>query len=472
MEPKRVRYQSILDLVPPPWPAELWDEISHKVQSDQRTMVILDDDPTGTQTTHGLYVLTDWSVRTLNAELKTRPKAFFILTNSRSMTEDQARSINLEIGRNLSAARRLAGRDFVLASRSDSTLRGHFPAETEALCEATGERVDATLVVPFFWEGGRFTFEHIHYVRDGEWLIPAGETEFARDVVFGYRESDLRKWVREKYRRALPRRFISSLSLSEIRSGGPDVVLHRLMELYDNQVCVIDALDYHDLEVIVAGLLDAEASGKRFIYRTAASFIRVRAGVAPRSPLTPHELMAPSGPGGLYLVGSYVNRTTQQLNELLQEKRLAAFLLPVEAALGDCEAWRECERIADKASDLLAKGSDVVIYTSRELLTSYQGLAPLEIGGKISAALVSITRKLGVRPRYIVAKGGITSSDIATKALDVKRAMVMGQAIPGVPVWRLGEESRFPGLDYVVFPGNVGGAHALVEIYHLFSGGG
>jgi uncharacterized protein YgbK (DUF1537 family) len=61
-------------------------------------------------------------------------------------------------------------------------------------------------------------------------------------------------------------------------------------------------------------------------------------------------------------------------------------------------------------------------------------------------------------------KGGITSSDIATEGLAVKDALVCGQIIPGVPVWKLGAESRYPGLIYVVFPGNVGDAQALVEV--------
>ena len=37
------------------------------------------------------------------------------------------------------------------------------------------------------------------------------------------------------------------------------------------------------MEVFVRGLLAAEAAGKRFLYRTAASFVQVRAGIEPRS---------------------------------------------------------------------------------------------------------------------------------------------------------------------------------------------
>lgn len=67
------------------------------------------------------------------------------------------------------------------------------------------------------------------------------------------------------------------------------------------------------------------------------------------------------------------------------------------------------------------------------------------------------------RPNFVVAKGGITSSDVATKGLMIRRAMVLGQILPGIPVWRAGPESKFPGMPYVIFPGNVGGETALLE---------
>ena len=83
---------------------------------------------------------------------------------------------------------------------------------------------------------------------------------------------------------------------------------------------------------------------------------------------------------------------------------------------------------------------------------------------RVSDGLIEIVQKIAVRPRYLVAKGGITSSDTATAALGVVRATVAGQILPGIPVWRTGAESRHPGLAYIVFPGNVGGDDALVEV--------
>ena len=188
----------LLASLPPEWPEDLLPEIQREVKASRRKVVVLDDDPTGTQTVHGVPVLTEWPHETLRAELTNDLPAFYLLTNSRSLQLAEAQAMNTEIGRNLVEAARQAGREFVVVSRSDSTLRGHFPGEVQALAEALRQDFDAWLIIPFFLEGGRYTINDIHYVAEGEWFVPAGETEFARDAVFGYRASNLRQWVEEK----------------------------------------------------------------------------------------------------------------------------------------------------------------------------------------------------------------------------------------------------------------------------------
>ena len=111
------------------------------------------------------------------------------------------------------------------------------------------------------------------------------------------------------------------------------------------------------------------------------------------------------------------------------------------------------------------------MYTSRGLVTGATDAESLAIGRSVSEALVEVVRRLEVRPAWVIAKGGITSSDVATGALGIRRAMVLGQAIAGVPVWQAGPESRWPGLVYVVFPGNVGGPDALARMVGLLDGG-
>ena len=74
-----------------------------------------------------------------------------------------------------------------------------------------------------------------------------------------------------------------------------------------------------------------------------------------------------------------------------------------------------------------------------------------------------------VTPAFVIAKGGITSSDVGTKALAVKRANVLGQIRPGIPVWQTGEESKFPQTPYVIFPGNVGENTTLREAVEVLT---
>ena len=158
-----------------------------------RQTVLLDDDPTGTQTVSGVAVLTEWSVETLASELERGNAGFFVLTNSRALPTEAAYALYREIGENLKVASAQTQIPIRVLARGDSTLRGHFPAETDALDEVLGPH-DLTLIVPYFEEGERRTRGDIHYVGE----MPAAETPFANDAVFGFRSSNLRDWVEEK----------------------------------------------------------------------------------------------------------------------------------------------------------------------------------------------------------------------------------------------------------------------------------
>lgn len=452
-----------LATLPSPWPESLLPPIQQQIAASQRSLIVLDDDPTGTQTVYDLPVLTEWTVATLCTELARGTPTFYILTNSRSLPLPAAQALNAEIGRNLLAASQATGRDFAVVSRSDSTLRGHYPGETDALVAALGQQVDATLIIPFFLEGGRFTINDIHYVAEGDHLVPAAETPFARDAVFGYRNSDLRNWVEEKTEGRVAAADVASITLDDVRQGGPDAVAQKLLGLLPGAVCIVNCAATRDMEVFVSGLLMAEAAGRHFLYRTAATFVQVRAGLAPRPPLTAAELNLPAQGGGLVVVGSYVPKSTAQLNALLAQPDLTPVEVNVDALLDEAQQAPTIDQAIRLTTAALQRGQDVVVYTSRRLVTGDDAVGTLAIGQRVSASLVAIVQGLGVRPRYLIAKGGITSSDLATKALGVKRALVRGQILPGIPLWEVGEESRYPGLLYVVFPGNVGGDDALVQ---------
>ncbi|MCP4198717.1 MAG: hypothetical protein GY762_16345 [Proteobacteria bacterium] len=450
--------------LPPEWPDSLLPEIQARVRCSGHKVVVLDDDPTGAQTVHDVPVLTHWPVQALAAELANDLSCFYLLTNSRSLPLPAAQTLNAEIARNLAKASEQSGRDYVIVSRSDSTLRGHYPGETDALAEALGGGFDVTLIIPFFLEGGRYTIGNMHYVAEGERLIPAGETPFARDSAFGFQNSDLRQWVEEKTDGQVRASQVATISLEDLRLHGPAWVAEKLLTLDSGSVCVVNAASYRDVEVFVAGLLAAEAQGKRFLYRTAASFVRVRAGIAPRPLLTPAELDFDQGGGGLFIVGSYVPKTTIQVEALLEQTDISRIEIDVQALLADDRQGQEIGRVAKAVEVALRAGEDVVMFTNRRLVTVADCERSLAIGQRVSNGLIAIVCAISTRPRFVLAKGGITSSDVATQALDIKQAMVLGQILPGVPVWQCGPESRFPGMTYIVFPGNVGGAKALVEV--------
>ena len=464
-----------LDLLPPERHIKgALEEIRRRVEADGRRVAVLDDDPTGTQTVHGVPVLTTWSVEDLRWALGQPSPTFYVLTNSRSLPEDEAAAMNREISANLAAASEGTGTDFVVTSRGDSTLRGHFPAETDALAEGLGGGIDGVILCPCYLEAGRLTADDTHWVRQGENLVPAGETEFARDASFGYAASDLRLWVEEKTAGRVPASEVASVGLRDIRVGGPSRVAEILRGVGGGLPVVANAASYADLEVLVLGLLDAEESGKRFLYRTGPSFVRARGGIPEKGPLGPEELYRrrPRRGHGLVLVGSHVEMTTRQLGEALKLDGVLAVELSVPLLLDDGEREEELRRVAAEVNAGLAE-SEVVVYTSREVVGGGSGRSGFEVGRAVSDALVEVMRRVDREAplAFVVAKGGITSSDVGTRGLGVRRAEVAGQMLPGiVSVWVLPEESAFPGLPYVIFAGNVGGPDSLARVIQILRG--
>ena len=447
--------------LPPVWPEDVKPLIRDMIAASPRhKLIVLDDDPTGTQTVYGVPVLTTWDVATLQAEFEHASPCFYILTNSRSLVEADAKALNQDIAANLRAA--APERTFTMVSRSDSTLRGHYPLETDVLDAELGP-FDATLIIPYFEAGGRYTIEDVHYVAEGDQLTPASQTPFAKDAAFGYQHSNLLEWIEEKTQGRVKSNEVASVSLETIRSGGAQAVADQMTKLPKGSVCIVNAAAPIDMEVFALGLLMAESQGRRYLLRSAAQIIAARLGLEPRSLLTAAETKADGAGGGLIVVGSYVPKTTEQLSHLLANTSIDRVEISVPSLIDDSARSKVIEKALNEIHAALHAERDVVLYTSRELVSGDDAARSLQIGNRVSAALVEIVQRLAVRPRYLIAKGGITSSDLATQGLGVKRAVVSGQLLPGVPVWQLGAEARFPGLGYVIFPGNVGGSSALTD---------
>lgn len=466
---KRQPLDTLLATLPPPWPEDVLPAIQQAIHQTQRTVVVLDDDPTGTQTVYDIPVLTTWSIDSLKEMLRDGIPLFYVLTNSRSMLPARAQEIATAIGHNLQAAAAETGKSFSVISRSDSTLRGHYPAEVDPLLTALDKQDAVHLIIPFFEEGGRFTINDIHWVQEDDMLVPAGETPFANDASFGYASSNLRDWVAEKTSGRIAANEVASLTLAAIRGDGPEGIAQKLTALEPRSICVVNAVTMRDLEVVALACLKAEEAGQTFLYRTGASFVRAYAGLAKKPLLNAADLALPASGAGLVVIGSHVPMTTRQLAHLQANTTLAAIELKAARLLKPADRRREIERVQRLLHNHLAADQDTVLFTSRKLIKGISAADSLRIAGIVSQALVDIVQRLPAQPRYFVAKGGITSSDLATKGMDVKKAYVLGQVLPGVPANRLGEESRFPGLAYIVFPGNVGKEDALTTLVHQLS---
>jgi uncharacterized protein YgbK (DUF1537 family) len=274
----------------------------------------------------------------------------------------------------------------------------------------------------------------------------------------------LKDWVEEKTRGKVRASEMKSVSLNDLRVGGPDLVAEKLNTCRAREICIVNACSYKDLEVFTMGLLKAEKSGKKFLYRSSATCVSIRAGIAPGMIFKPSKRQLNSSKGVLVVVGSYVPKTTSQLNHLLNQHAYQSIEIDVLKLLSAENVSVLAATIAKQTDEWIDSGQDVVIYTSRQLEVGKDSESNLTINRTVSSFLVDIVQKLQVRPSFFVAKGGITSSDLASKGLSAEKALILGQAIPGVPVWSLDAKSKFPEMIYIVFPGNVGDQSALHEV--------
>lgn len=440
--------QELLANLPPIPTDDLLPTIREALESSERTIVVLDDDPTGTQTVFDVPVLTQLDAESIRDAIDEAPPVLFLLTNSRALTVEQTTELHQNLGKILKEF----ADEIIVISRSDSTLRGHFPLETNILRDALGIPEAPTLFIPFFEAGGRLTVNDTHYVVEGDTATPAHLTPFANDNTFPFSHSFLPDYIAEKTGGPVD---VQSISLEDLRSGN---VAKKLASLPNSSTCIINATTLRDLDSLSLALHQSE---RRFIIRSAASFVQSLGGITSRPPLDPWQMqdLEPNPNGGLIVVGSHVPKTTAQLNHLLANSDTVPFEINVPAIL---DSTFNVERSASDIQSSIESGKTTVLFTSRDRIDGEDNLA---IAKAVSQTLVEIVRAIKARPSFLIAKGGITSSDIATDALGVKQAMVLGQILPGVPVWTIGNETTHPGLAYIIFPGNVGDQTALTQAY-------
>lgn len=432
-------------------------------------IIVLDDDPTGSQTVHSCLLLMQWDVETLRIGLADEAPIFFVLTNTRALTPEKAAAVTREVCHNLKEAIALEHiQDFLVVSRSDSTLRGHYPIETDVIAAELGP-FDAHFLTPAFFEGGRITRESVHYLDVNGIDTPVHKTEFAKDSVFGYQHSYLPDYVEEKTQGRIKAEQVERFLLSDIRQGVSD----RLMHLHNNQCCVVDGETQDDLNNFAIDVLAAASEGKRFLFRSAASLLTALAAL-PAQPIAP-EAMAQyvrEGKPGAVIVGSHVKKTTAQLEALLQQPGIVGLEVDVARLLDSSTNPRSTllNEIIEQMNQVHAAGKTPVIYTSRQELTFDDVQTRLDFGEAVSGLLMDILQQLPSDIGFLISKGGITSNDTLSTGLALRTARLLGQVLPGVSMIRTPtDHSQFPALPVVLFPGNVGDAHALATVYQRLS---
>lgn len=455
--------------------------IRHANEAARSFVIVLDDDPTGTQSVQGVPVLTSWSVEDLAWAFGQNGRGFFILTNTRGLNDDEARATIVEVAGRIADVAAEKGFAYSLIARSDSTMRGHYPLETDVLINLAhleGRPYSALLLAPAYIAAGRVTVADVHYVRDGDTFLPVGQTTYARDATFHFESSDIRDYVEEKTSGRISASAVVSLSLEDIRIGGPERVRDVILACSDAIPVVVNATSGSDLDVVALGLTLAEKAGARVLCRTGPSFVAARLGIADRRPLSHEEIFA-SGqrPGhGLIVVGSHVELTTKQVARLKADvPSVETVEVDVPRLLDPDFATAEIQRCTEALVSALGR-TDTLLVSSRLQITGDSGHSSLVIAQTVSRALVDLTKAAvqAVPLKWVLAKGGITSSDTATGGLKIRRAIVVGQLFPGIVSAWLNEgagEPALEGLPYVVFAGNVGDEQTLAEAVSILRGG-
>ena len=455
-------------------------QLEEVVTKNKAKIIVLDDDPTGVQTVHDVSVYTDWNVENIRKGFLEQEKIFFILTNSRGFTMEETTKAHREIAERVLKVAKELQQEYLIVSRSDSTLRGHYPLETEILHEAIRDRgygeTDGEILCPFFKEGGRLTIEDVHYVLSGGELIPAGETEFAKDETFGYHASNLREYVEEKTKGKYRAESCLSIPLKILKTGDIEAVENILIKCSNFQKIIVNATEEEDLEVFCIALYHAIAKGKHFLFRCAASLVKVLGGISSQPLLTREQMikgmqigLGEKENGGIIVVGSHTEKTTKQLEKLKEISEISFLEMNSDLVLNSENLLEECRKLQNLEEKLIGEGETVCISTKRQLLRMEDDKTKkmLKRSVRISEALQSCVGNLKYAPAFVVAKGGITSSDVGIKALRVRHARVLGQIQPGIPVWETGEESLFPGIPYIIFPGNVGEEDTLKKVAEI-----
>ena len=437
-------------------------------------IIVIDDDPTGSQTVHSCPLLLRWDPATLAAGLRHPSPLLFLLANTRGLAPQPAADRVREICRALAVALPAAGlARWWLLSRGDSTLRGHFPLEVDVISAELGPFA-ATLLIPAFFEGGRTTVGGVHLLH-GQ---PVHETPFARDGLFGYGTSDLQAWVEEKSGGRIPAAEVLRLdgaALDRATQDGGHALAQWLEGLENQPVVAVDAERPAQLAAL-AGVV--RAASRPVLAQSAASWIQALAALPPQ----PHDAaglagLRRCGPAGellpgLVLVGSHVPLADAQLERLLGEPGCVGLELPVAKVQRVLEGPAPAELLASlengwlaQLQALLAQGRTPVLFTSRGEVRCGSVAERRRLGEALAGVMARLAAALAPRLGYVISKGGITTHTLLAEGLALAAVELQGQLLPGLSLVLTPADGPVPGLPVLTFPGNLGEADTLRQAW-------
>ena len=443
-------------------------------------IIIFDDDPTGSQTVYGCPLLLDWDDNTLEEAYKQSSPLIFILANTRSLSNVLADKKIREICSSIKKFILRKGYyedDYFYISRGDSTLRGHGVLEPEILAEELGP-FHATFHIPAFFEGGRITEDGIHYLNG----IPVHKTDFGRDKIFGFSTSHLAEWIEEKSSGKIQAKDILHLKIKQLEMAlnnedGFKSLLSFLSNLENNTSVIVDAKLPHHLEIL-ANAIKIISNEKRFLFRTAASFINSLSSL-PSNPKSVSDLVSLKSKNidfnympGLIMVGSHVQLATDQLEILLKDNACEGLEIPV-SKLADIFALKDCQQailelegiLLSKIDDILGNKKIPVLYTTREEMKFSSHSLRMKFGLQLAEFMATLVGKITNKFGYIISKGGITTQLLLQKGLNFNQVILKGQILPGLSIVQSNSDQN--NLPVVTFPGNLGNEKTLLESFRL-----
>jgi len=443
-------------------------------------IIIIDDDPTGSQTVNGCNLILKWDYETLLKGLKASSNLLFILANTRSLNEKDLKIRLKEICSSLNEIMNnslFAEEEFVLVSRGDSTLRGHNFIEPFIINELLGP-FDATFYIPAFIEGKRTTINGNHFVDS----IPIHKTIFSKDKIFGFNTSNIKQLICEQSNHQLNFNHIENIFIQdfELLESNKKNKLHMYIEnLKDNKKVIVDIIDYSQLDKL-SKIVKSLLKKKRFLFRSAASFISSLSNIkyTQKDHIYFSQLRRKNNNDqimkGLIVVGSYVELTTLQLTKVLEISlcepieidvlKLYA-LFKIEDNFDQLNSFKQL--ILNSVREILGQDYIPVLFTSRDIVSPIDNNDLIRFQYFLSSFLAKIVSAIKYEIGYLISKGGITTHTILSKGLEADSVYLEGQILPGISLVTFNLLEQKGKLPIVTFPGNIGNNMSLVKTLEI-----